>query len=168
MMPNTRYAADRLAAALARVQNPTALGLDTQVGHLPAEFAPKGGSSREICDALLAYNLALLDGLSDLIGCVKVQAAYYELYGVEGMRVFAATLRAARERGYLTIADAKRGDIGATAGAYAQAYLAPDRDFSCDFVTVNAYFGIDGIQPFLNAAEEFGDGIFVLVKTSNP
>ena len=125
----TNNAADRLAAQIARVNNPTAMGLDTQVGHLPAEFVPKGDSNKEICDAILKYNMALIDGMADLIGCVKVQVAYYEIYGVEGMQAFAKTLSYARQRGYVTIADCKRNDIGATAGAYAQAYLNPAGDF---------------------------------------
>lgn len=160
-------AADRLLAAAARVGNPAALGLDTQQSHLPAEFAPKGESAAEVCAAMLEYNRALLDGMRDLIGIVKVQAAYYEQYGVEGMRAFAATLQYARMRGYVTVADCKRNDIGATAGAYAAAYLGGG-DFSCDFVTVNPYLGEDGVKPFLAAAAESGGGVFVLVKTSNP
>ena len=161
-------AADRLAAAIARVKNPTAMGLDTQVGHLPAEFAPKSDTVSDICEAILAYNKALIDGLSDLIGCVKVQVAYYEIYGVAGMKAFARTLAYAKQRGYVTIADCKRNDIGATAGAYAQAYLDPKGEFFCDFVTVNAYLGMDGIKPFIDKAEQSGCGIFILVKTSNP
>jgi orotidine-5'-phosphate decarboxylase len=164
----TNNAADRLAAQIARVNNPTAMGLDTQVGHLPAEFVPKGDSNKEICDAILKYNMALIDEMADLIGCVKVQVAYYEIYGVEGMQAFAKTLSYARQRGYVTIADCKRNDIGATAGAYAQAYLNPAGEFFSDFVTVNAYLGVDGIKPFVDEAKQHGGGIYVLVKTSNP
>ncbi len=163
-----RNAADRLAEAIKRTKNPTAMGLDTQVTHLPAEFAPKSDSAEDICEAIFAYNKALLDGMADLIGCVKVQVAYYEIYGVEGMKAFAKTLAYAREKGYITIADCKRNDIGATAGAYAKAYLDPAGEFFCDFVTVNSYLGVDGIKPFLEKAKENGCGIYALVKTSNP
>lgn len=161
-------AADRLAAAIARVKNPTAMGLDTQAGHLPAEFAPKNASDESVCEAILKYNKALLDGMTDLIGCVKVQVAYYEIYGVAGMRAFAETLAYARQLGYVTVADCKRNDIGATAGAYARAYLNPEGEFFSDFVTVNAYLGADGIAPFIEEAKRHGGGIYVLVKTSNP
>lgn len=161
-------AADRLAAAIARVKNPTAMGLDTQVGHLPAEFTPKDDSNEAICEAILKYNMALIDGVMDLIGCIKVQVAYYEIYGVSGMKTFAKTLAYARKRGYVTIADCKRNDIGATAGAYARAYLDPAGEFFTDFVTVNAYLGEDGVKPFVDAARQHGGGIYVLVKTSNP
>jgi len=161
-------AADRLAQAIARTSNPTAMGLDTQVTHLPAEFAPLTDSVADICAAIYKYNCALIEGMADLVGCIKVQAAYYEMYGVEGMKTFAKTLSYAREKGYVTIADCKRNDIGATAGAYAKAYLDPKGEFFCDFVTVNAYLGIDGIKPFVDLGKETGCGIYALVKTSNP
>ena len=161
-------AADRLAKAIERTKNPTAMGLDTQVGHLPAEFKPLTDSVADICAAIVKYNHALIDGMADLVGCVKVQAAYYEMYGIEGMKAFANTLAYAREKGYVTIADCKRNDIGATAGAYVKAYLDPKGEFFCDFVTVNAYLGIDGIKPFVDMGKENGCGIYALVRTSNP
>lgn len=163
-----RNAADRLKEAIDKVKNPTAMGLDTQVTHLPNEFAPKSDGTEDICEAIFSYNRALLEGMRDLIGCVKVQVAYYEIYGVKGMEIFARTLAYAKKLGYVTIADCKRNDIGATAGAYAKAYLSGEGDFDCDFVTVNAYLGIDGIKPFVEAARISGGGIFALVKTSNP
>ena len=161
-------AADRPASAIAAVGNPTAMGLDTQRGHLPAEFAPRDESAQEICACILRYNRALLEGMHDLIRVVKVQAAYYEMYGLPGITAFSETLRLARELGYIAIADCKRNDIGATAGAYAKAYLSPEGGFSCDFVTVNPYLGADGIKPFAELAGEYGRGLYVLVKTSNP
>jgi len=161
-------AADRLAQAIARTSNPTAMGLDTQVTHLPAEFKPLTDSVADICAAIYKYNCALIEGMADLVGCIKVQAAYYEMYGVEGMKTFAKTLSYAREKGYVTIADCKRNDIGATAGAYAKAYLDPKGEFFCDFVTVNGYLGVDGIKPFVDMGKQNGCGIYALVKTSNP
>jgi orotidine-5'-phosphate decarboxylase len=161
-------AADRLANAVARTNNPTALGLDTLRSHLPADFTPFSESVRDVCEAVEAFNIALLDELHDIIGCVKVQAACYECYGVEGMKVFSNTLSAARTRGYVTIADAKRGDIGSTAQSYAKAFLDSSSDFAADFVTVNPYFGIDGILPFVQACAQYEAGVFILVKTSNP
>ncbi len=161
-------AADRLAAAIAAVNNPTAMGLDTQASHLPAEFAPVAKSAEEICASILRYNQALLEGMHDLVRVAKVQAAYYEMYGLAGMNAFAETLRLARALGYVVIADCKRNDIGATAGAYAKAYLDPKGGFFCDFVTVNPYLGVDGIRPFSDLARENGCGLYVLVKTSNP
>ena len=159
--------ADRLVAAVARVGNPTVVGLDTRREHLPWEFIPKGDSAAEVSLAITDYNMALIDLLSPIVGCVKVQIACYEALGLCGMRAFSKTLCYARERGMVTIADAKRNDIGSTAKEYAEAFLG-DGDFAADFVTVNPYLGEDGIEPFLDRCRANGRGIFVLVKTSNP
>jgi orotidine-5'-phosphate decarboxylase len=106
---------------------------------------------------------------------VKPQVACYARYGVEGMRVLARTIEHARQTGLLVIVDAKCNDIGATAEAYAEAFLgqsmacgrAVSGDFAADALTVNAYLGSDGIQPFVACARQSGKGLFVLVKTSN-
>ncbi len=162
-------AADRLIQAIKATGNPTVMGLDTQLSHLPKEFAVADASDNAAaCAAILRYNAALLELMQGLIPCVKVQVAYYEQLGLHGMYAFAQTLRMAREKGYITIADAKRNDIGATSEAYARAYLAPGADFEADFLTVNGYLGIDGVKPFLELCKENKKGMFILVKTSNP
>jgi orotidine-5'-phosphate decarboxylase len=166
---------DRLIEAIERTGNPTALGLDTRVEYLPPSMLENlenlGGNAVE--EALFAFNRGLIDALADVVPCVKVQVAYYEMLGVAGMRLFRDTLLCAEERGMIVIADVKRNDIGTTAEVYAAAYLSGKGSkgkapFSSDFVTINAYFGADGIAPFLSACEETGKGIFVLVRTSNP
>lgn len=160
---------DQLHEAIVRAQNPTALGLDTQFVHVPE--ALKAG--RTATEAVFAYNVALLDALMDLVPAVKVQIAYYEQLGPEGMSVFAGTLREAKARGYIVIADAKRNDIGPTAKAYANAFLGAadgesDCAFEADFLTINPYLGVDGVQPFLDACAAHDKGLFILAKTSNP
>ena len=167
---------DRLIEAIEAQNNPTVAGLDTRLEYIPEAFAktfaPDGvWRFANAAEAILAYNLKLLEALRGLVPAVKVQVAYYEMYGVEGMRAFAETLRAAREMGFVTMADVKRNDIGATAQAYAMAYMGKtpmveESAFSADYVTVNPYLGSDGIKPFLALCGEHG--IFVLVKTSNP
>ncbi|MDR0649468.1 MAG: orotidine-5'-phosphate decarboxylase [Synergistaceae bacterium] len=160
---------DRLVREIRRCGNPAALGLDTR-----AEFVPEGFSrpllkaGAQTADVVFAFNAALLDGLRDIIPCVKIQAAYYELLGPGGMLCLRKTLDEAQRLGYVTITDAKRGDIGATASAYASAYVGPSAQFPSDFVTVNPYLGTDGIKPFIKDCGDTGRGIFVLVKTSNP
>ncbi len=157
-----KKAIDALIEGIQRTGNPVCVGLDTQVSHLPAEL---GGAAA--ADAILTYNKRLIDGLADLIPSVKVQIAYYEILGLAGLNAFAETLKYARSAGLTVIADAKRNDIGATAEAYAAAFLGAG-DFSADFVTVNPYLGSDGVLPFVAAGKESGGGIFCLVKTSNP
>lgn len=162
-------AADRLIQAIDKTGNPTAMGLDTQISHLPEEFLASGvETNAQKSAAILRYNAALLELMQGVIPCVKVQVAYYEQLGLQGMFAFAQTLRMAREKGYVTIADVKRNDIGATSEAYARAYLTPGADFEADFITINGYLGADGITPFLDLCKENDKGVYVLVKTSNP
>ena len=160
--------------------NPTVAGLDTRVAYLPEEFIAELGigaidTMEKAAQAILAYNKRLIKALCDIVPAVKVQIAYYEMYGVAGMKAFEETLKAAHEAGMSVMVDAKRNDIGATAEAYATSYLGKTqlpageaRAFEGDFVTVNAYLGVDGVKPFVNACEKNGGGIFALVKTSNP
>ena len=97
---------------------------------------------------------------------MKPQLAFFEARGLDGMRALVEVIRFARGRKLITIADAKRGDIGTTSAAYAQAFLG-DGDFACDAVTVNPYLGSDTITRFI-AGIRAGRGILVLVKNSNP
>jgi orotidine-5'-phosphate decarboxylase len=160
---------DRLIRAVRELGNPTALGLDTRIEYVPEDFARKhidGEAGR--AGAIYAFNAALLQGLRDIVPCVKVQAAYYEMMGPEGMTCLKTTLDEARKLDYSVIIDAKRGDIGATASAYSEAYLGDGAPFASDFMTVNPYFGSDGVEPFLSDCARTGRGIFALVKTSNP
>jgi orotidine-5'-phosphate decarboxylase len=159
---------DSLIRAIRDKKNPSALGLDTRPEFIPENFArpfiERGGPA----EAVYAFNAALLRALADIVPCVKVQAAYYEALGPSGMECMRRTMLEARSLGYVVIADAKRGDIGSTAEAYSSAFLREDSPFPADFLTVNPYFGTDGVAPFLADCEKFGGGLFVLVKTSNP
>lgn len=156
---------DRLIRAIGEKRNPSALGLDTSAEYVPESFAARHGGGAA---AVRAFNFALLDALKDVIPCVKVQAAYYECMGLDGVRCLSDTMTEARRLGYVVILDAKRGDIGSTAAAYSGAYLGPDAPMPADFMTVNPYFGSDGVKPFIDDCERTGRGIFALVKTSNP
>jgi orotidine-5'-phosphate decarboxylase len=156
---------DALIEAIERTGNPTALGLDTRPEYLPRSFS---GDFASAAKAIRAFNYALIDALAGVVPCVKVQAACYEALGPDGMEVFRDTLRRAGEKGFITIADVTRNDIGSTADSYAAAYLGNSAPFPADFVTINAYLGSDGIRPFLAGCEKSGGGIFVLVRTSNP
>ena len=110
----------------------------------------------------------IIDAVCDLVPVVKPQVAFYEIFGPEGMRAFAETLKYASSKGLITIADVKRNDIGSTAEGYADAYLTKGAPFEADSVTINAYLGWDGVKPFSDKAREYGKGFFALVKTSNP
>ena len=116
---------------------------------------------------MVAYVRTVLDATHDRIACAKPQSAFFEALGVPGIVALAQVLADLRDRGIPAILDAKRGDVGSTAEAYAAAYLA-DGVFAADALTVNAYLGLDTLEPFLNAAVAGDRGVFVLVKTSNP
>ena len=166
---------DTLIEAIERVGNPTAVGLDTSFDYLPESMRANCRDLRDVGKAITEFNVELIERLYKLIPAVKVQVAYYEMYGVEGMQAFADTLAAAKKRNLVVIADVKRNDIGSTAACYAKAYLSGVEaagkkhiPFDSDYITVNGYLGVDGIQPCLDAMAQTGKGIFTLVKTSNP
>ncbi|MGI6151871.1 MAG: orotidine-5'-phosphate decarboxylase [Christensenellales bacterium] len=167
---------DALANAITKKQNPTAVGLDTRVEYLPEGFFNPGADFQKSAgEAIFDFNRALIDAVADIVPAVKVQVAFYEMYGLEGMKAFLRTLNYAKQAGLIVIADVKRGDIGSTAEAYAHAFLSgtpagekSQPAFAADIVTVNPYLGTDGIKPFADACAKCGKGIFVLVKTSNP
>lgn len=166
---------DTLSDEIRRKRNPSCIGLDTSLKCLPPEFRRRFdiNTMEGAAEAILAYNKEIIDALEYIAPAVKVQVAYYEMYGVPGMSAFLNTLRYAKRAGFVVIADAKRNDIASTAEAYAKAFLGSVElgsgsmpVFDADIVTVNPYFGTDGIAPFLN--ENPKKGIFALVKTSNP
>ena len=130
-------------------------------------------------DAILEFNKGIIDAVADIVPVVKPQIAYYEIFGHNGLWCYEETLKYAKSKGLLTIADAKRNDIGPTAEAYARAFLGEIQigdgekevimpGFDADSITVNPYLGWDGIKPFVEEARKYEKGIFVLVKTSNP
>jgi orotidine-5'-phosphate decarboxylase len=113
----------------------------------------------------------VIDAVRDLAVAVKPNTAFFERYGAAGWDALLETCRRAKKAGLLVIADAKRGDVGHTAEAYADALLGDLPDTlgpHVDAVTVNPYLGADGIAPFSARARASGKGIFVLVRTSNP
>lgn len=171
---------DRLAHMIKQKKNPSILGLDPRLEYIPDSIKNKHFDKNNItekaaADSIVEFNKRLIDVLYDIIPAIKPQLAYYEMYGVEGIRAFQETVRYAKEKELLIIADGKRNDIGSTAQAYATAYLSKTNVngkeievFGADALTVNAYLGIDGIKPFIGECENNKKGIFVLVKTSNP
>lgn len=166
---------DKLIERIAAVGNPTAVGLDTCLDYLPDKDKATCKTLEDAAKAITAFNTTLIDRLKTLIPAVKVQVAYYEMYGVAGMQAFADTLSYAHKNGLVTIADCKRNDIGSTAACYSAAYLGCVRvnertftPFAADFLTVNGYLGDDGLAPFVADCKAYDKGIFALVKTSNP
>ncbi len=140
-------------------KNPTVAGLDPLCDYLPQSMLT-GDSLAEKADAIFRFNKELIDALCDIVPAVKPQAAYYELLGYEGYKAFCKTIEYAKNKGLYVIADGKRNDIGSTAAAYSKGFFGA---VNTDALTVNAYLGFDGVEPFLVE----GKAIYILVKTSN-
>lgn len=170
-------AIDNLIEKIKETNNPTVMGLDPRYDVIPEVVRNKYSNDLEgISKAILEYNKELIDNTYDIIPAIKPQLAFYEMFGIEGMKAFKETCKYAKEKGMIVIADAKRGDIGSTAKGYSNAYLGytPMGEQkievfeNIDFLTVNPYLGVDSITPFVEDCAKYGKGIFVLVKTSNP
>jgi len=155
------YNIDRLFSAVA-AKGHVCAGLDTCAGYVPPEERQKAPNDAQ---AVLAFNKALIDSLLDASACFKVQIAYYEEMGIEGLQAYSETLKYIRKKGGLVIADIKRGDIADTAERYARAHFSGD--FEADFVTLSPYMGMDSCEPWLTHAHNKGKGAFVLMRTSN-
>jgi len=138
------------------------VGLDTAAEYVPDLERRRAGNDAE---AVLAFNRAVVDAVCDICACFKVQIAYYEEIGLDGLRVYSDILRYIHSKGCLVIADVKRGDIADTALRYAKAHFSGD--FEADFVTLSPYMGLDSIEPWLKEAQNKGKGAFVLMRTSN-
>jgi len=170
---------DRLIEAIEWKKNPTVLGLDPQPEHIPPEvLAPyveqDGHTIAAFCKAYEAFITGLIEATSDVVPAVKLQSAFYEALGPEGMAVMQRGVQTARAHGLYVIADAKRGDIGSTSTAYSAAFLGRvalgdtiQPVFDADALTVNPYLGSDNLTPFLQDCERYDKMIFVLCKTSN-
>ncbi len=138
------------------------VGLDTSLDYIPDEI--KEGKSTS--DALFAYNKEIIDATKDVCAIYKLQIAYYESYGLEGMLAYKNTLDYLRDNDLLSIGDVKRSDIAASATMYAKAHF--EGDFEVDFITLNPYMGMDSIEPYEKYLASGKKGVFVLLRTSNP
>ncbi|MGH3519059.1 MAG: orotidine-5'-phosphate decarboxylase [Haloechinothrix sp.] len=151
----------RLAAAVA-ARGPLCVGIDPHPALLDAWGLPRNASGLE------RFALTCVDGLAGEAAVIKPQSAFFEAYGSAGVAVFERTIGGCREAGALVLLDVKRGDIGSTMTAYAQAYLGDDSSLAADAVTLSPYLGFESLRPALDLAEQTGRGVFVLALTSNP
>ncbi len=170
---------DHLIKEIEAKRNPSVVGLDPTLELIPEELLEKNlelyqNPLEAVAQSFWQFNMEIIDAIHDVVPAVKLQIAMYEEYGIEGIKAYIKSIRYAREKGLICIGDIKRGDISSTAAAYsghlgnvdvAGALLDPWQE---DWITVNPYFGTDGITPFVEKCKATKKGIFVLVKTSNP
>jgi orotidine-5'-phosphate decarboxylase len=150
------------------------VGLDPHYDKFPKQLMDKLTSLKAIGDTIFEFNKNIIDEIYSIVPAVKPQIAFYERFGIEGLKAYKKTVKYAKNKGLIVIGDVKRNDIGSTAKAYSDAHLGSIdvlgniySEFNVDAITINPYFGSDGVEPFINDAKKFGKGIFVLVKTSN-
>lgn len=152
---------ERLHAAVAE-RGPLCVGIDPH-----ASLLARWGLSDDIA-GLEHFARTVVDALADRVAVLKPQSAFFERFGSRGVAVLESTIRQSREAGALVLLDVKRGDIGSTMAAYADAYLNPASTLCADAITVSPYLGVGSLQPAFDSAAAHGGGVFVLALTSNP
>ena len=170
----------QLIEKIQKTKAPICVGLDPMLSYVPEHvkakaFKEHGETLEGAAEAIWQFNKEIVDHTWDLIPSVKPQIAMYEQFGLPGLAVYKKTVDYCQEKGLVVIGDAKRGDNGSTSAAYATAHIGKVQvgenvfqGFGTDFLTVNPYFGTDGVKPFVEACNANDKGIFILVKTSNP
>jgi orotidine-5'-phosphate decarboxylase len=166
--------------AIEQKQAPLCVGLDPMYEHMPSQIRQIAAKSKsglgEQAAAAREFCQTVIDIVADQVPCVKLQSAWFERCGPTGVRAYFEVADYAHEKGLIVIGDVKRADIGSTAEAYAAAHLEEafigegdkEHAVTVDAVTVNPYFGADGVLPFVKVAKEGGQGVIVVVRTTNP
>lgn len=176
-----KHFAERLLGAIEEKQTPAMVGLDPVYTSLPKQIREIAAHSKsglpEHAAAVNEFCQVVIDIVAPHVPAVKLQMAYFELCGPAGVEAYHRVVDYAKNQGLIVIGDIKRADIGSTSEALASAYLdevyIPDgsggeRAVSVDAITVNPYFGTDGVKPFIDKARDNGQGVFVVVRSSNP
>jgi len=169
--------ADRLLKAVAERKTPAVVSLDPVYSRLPAEISEHRELNDEsdaeaALDAVLEFCRNVITIVAPIVPAIKINSAFFERYYNEGLEGYYELVQEAASRDLIVIGDVKRGDVGHSSEAYAAAHLADSPFNNLDYeapdaITVNGYFGTDGVRPFLEAARADAKGIFVLVRTSN-
>ncbi|HZN58627.1 MAG TPA: orotidine-5'-phosphate decarboxylase [Planctomycetota bacterium] len=174
---SSEHFADRLTSAIETKRSCLVVGIDPVLERLPRELlgVPAGskgaGYTAKASVAVGLFTTGVIEAVKDLAVAVKPNSAFFERFGAAGWECLKETCRLAKKAGLLVILDAKRGDIGHTAEAYADALLGDVPDTPgpyVDALTVNPYLGTESLEPFFAACSARGKGLFVLVRTSNP
>ena len=157
---------NRLVTKIRSSKSFLCLGVDPHLDLIPKIF-DKNIKTSNIVGKVEKFCFSLLDAAVGLVPAIKPQIALFEQLGPDGMKLLSSLCKHAHSQNFLIIMDAKRGDIGSTSQAYANAYLGKDAPFPSDALTINPWLGIDSLEPFFKKASETSSGLFVLVHTSN-
>ena len=156
---------DRLVEQIRKSKSFLCVGIDPHLDLIPEIFNENGTTNN--IKIVEKFCFSLLEAVNGKVPAIKPQIALFEQLGPEGMILLSSLCRYAHSKGFLIIMDAKRGDIGSTSKAYANAYLGKNAPFPSDALTVNPWLGLDSLEPFISKAHETGSGLFILVHTSN-
>ena len=156
---------DRLVEQIRKFKSFLCLGIDPHLDLIPEIF--NENETINNIKIVETFCFSLLDAVIGKVPAVKPQIALFEQLGPEGMILLSSLCKYAHSKGFLVIMDAKRGDIGSTSKAYANAYLGKNAPFPSDALTVNPWLGLDSLEPFFSKAQDTGSGLFILVHTSN-
>ncbi len=165
---------DRLLQVIGEKESRVCVGLDPRYDRLPEELRrsveERTGDALTIAraEAFRLFCRGVIEAVAPHAVAVKPQLAFFEEAGPAALAALVDVIHHARRQGLLVIGDAKRGDIGSTARAYAGAFLGPEAPWPVDALTVNPYLGSDAVEPFLKDAAAGGRGVYLLVRTSNP
>ncbi len=143
-------------------RGPLCVGIDPH-----AALLQRWGLADDVA-GLERFAFTVVEALADQVAVLKPQSAFFERFGSRGIGILESIIRQSREAGVLVLLDVKRGDIGSTMAAYADAYLAPASPLRADAITVSPYLGVGSLRPAFDAAAAHGGGVFVLALTSNP
>ncbi|MCZ4500474.1 MAG: orotidine-5-phosphate decarboxylase [Marmoricola sp.] len=158
--PNGTFGA-RLRSAM-DARGPLCAGIDPHAGLLAAWDLP------ETVAGLREFSLRAAEALGPVAAAIKPQSAFFERFGSAGIAVLEETIRVCREAGSLVVLDVKRGDIGSTAQAYADAYLDQSSPIAVDAITASPFLGFGSLDPMIETARRNDAGVIVLALTSNP
>ena len=161
-MTAVRLAFGQRLGEVVAARGPLCVGLDPHPALLHAWGLDESPSSLE------RFAMTALEALAGQVALLKPQSAFFEVYGSAGVAVLERVIGSARQAGAMVLLDVKRGDIGSTMTAYANAYLSENAPMAVDAITVSPYLGYGSLAPAIGIAEQTGRGVFVLARTSNP
>ena len=156
---------DRLVEKIRKTKSFLCLGIDPHLDLIPIIFNDNNKTNN--ITRVETFCFSLLEVVIGKIPAIKPQIALFEQLGPEGMSLLSSLCKYAHSKDFLVIMDAKRGDIGSTSKAYANAYLGKNAPFPSDALTINPWLGLDSLEPFFTKAKDTGSGLFILVHTSN-
>ena len=157
---------DRLVNKIRKTKSFLCLGIDPHLDLIPKIFNDNNSKINNVTK-VEKFCFSLLDAVIGKVPAIKPQIALFEQLGPDGMKLLSSFCKYAHSKKFLVIMDAKRGDIGSTSKAYANAYLGKNAPFPSDALTINPWLGLDSLEPFFKKSKETGSGLFILVHTSN-